>query len=132
MTKTFQRFGAVLLVALLAIVPSGCGSDDDANPTAIAPETGSASIAYYPADLDVSWCLRGSTEFECEGIGASSFSGIPVGRYTVDFAPVDGWYAPDPVQIDVVAGQTTRVTVVFQAGPADPDPRGPEVHEPLQ
>lgn len=131
MSKTIHRLGAVLLVALLAHVPSGCG-DDDTSPTAIPPATGSASIAYYPANLDASWCLRGAGEFECEGSGPSQFAGIPVGRYTVQFAPVEGWSVPEPIQIDVHAGETTEVAVVFQAGPADPDPRGPEVHDQLQ
>ena len=92
-----QALSFIGLAAALGLSVVGCQSDDPTGPDQITViEPGQINVSSTPADINAPWFLIQPDQSVVEGSGAALLEEMPGGQYKLVWAPVPGWYSPEP------------------------------------
>lgn len=94
-------------------VKSGWSETASATTRTEEPATGAVEVALEPEGIGGTWFLDGD-----EGhTGGETVEGVDPGQHEVTFGAVEGYFTPESVQVLVVAGETNRISGVYQPMP---------------
>jgi hypothetical protein len=74
---------------------------------------GSLKVDTHPSDLGAGWRLQGMTAWYAD---CYTLTGMDPGTYTIEFEPRVGYKEPDPKQVVVEIGKTTKVDAQYLEG----------------
>jgi len=99
---------ALILIAIFSAAASAVETSPQAN--------GSLRVLIQPSDAvgaGALWRLLNYSERDWYRSG-ETVSGIPPGRYTVEFLDMPGWNSPPPLDVEIVRGRVAMIQAVYR------------------